>query len=257
VAVGSFVLAGIVAATAVLGLLITHLFQVRQSLGALLKRHEVERFGVLMWRMEQLTRSAERPFSADPKYVNELRSAHLPDTPKRQLLESALGSDWGTPRAYLHEVHYFALQVQTWRRAFPAVPVFSKCRRTRLLNDLFGPRLLATFLDHRLVALRLRRNEQEDPGYFATQYGLFEPGYKELVESLANDLLHPQPKRWWLPRLIWKQLDKKRRGRKPSGPISKALSMRRETIKKTLAPMSPVDPLLVARAEALDAAQPG
>jgi hypothetical protein len=184
------ILAAVSASIALGSLRTTRSFNARRELADLLQRLETSRLDLLMWRMDQATRRGLSSSSLAPKDVDELFAG-----PDAMLVKQALGSDRESLMAHMLDVYHFALRVHTWlapdQGSFLSF-VASGLRpatRVRLLNDTFGYRLLGTFLDHRIVACRLRRGDQGET-YYATQYGLFDPRYSRLVTTLYDDLAY-------------------------------------------------------------------
>lgn len=195
-------------------------FQTREALGKLLESYERAGWHTLMWRVEQLTRPSEGTnWSTAPVTPTELRKRLEGD--RRDLLDRALADDWSVPEAHMHNVYFFALRVQAWVAAG-----WMRRHRTRLANDAFGYSLLSTLLDHHIVALRLRRDDQPE-SYFPTFYGLFDREYSDLVRQLARDILV------------------KRRNQYP-GPVRKVLTNKQQAIDEGLAGMSPEDSAMLA-----------
>lgn len=171
------------------------------------------RLDLAMWRMDQLTRRGSAIDSMEPRDISMLRQ-ELKDRPLQlRTLNEALGSDWSLARAPMHDVYYFAQRVYEWLRPDRSAPATLLAdgmlprSKVRLLNNTFAHRLLAMFLDHRVVACRLRATERE-PTYYATYFGVFDQRYTELVEQLYLGLRGRQATNdagthgavWWIPK---------------------------------------------------------
>lgn len=167
----------------------------RRAISDLLEQLETTRLDLLMWRMDQLTRRGDRFWSTKPKDVDQLKREVAPDASALALVSQALATDWTSRTAHMHDVYHFALRVHTWLapdRSTLMSLVTSGMRtstKTRMLNDTFGYRLLGMFLDHRIIACRLRNARTADT-YYPTHYGLFDPRYTELVRRLFDDLVY-------------------------------------------------------------------
>jgi hypothetical protein len=184
----SVVVAAVSLTVAVASLWTTRAFNVRRELAELLQRLDVTRLDLLMWHMDQATRRNLPSDSLERKYIHDLLKGQ-----DAELVKKALGSDWPSLTAHMIDVYYLALRVHAWLspddRSFRSLPRsgIRPTTKVRLLNTTFGYRLLKMFLEHRIVACRLRR-EGKDEQYFTTSYGLFDGRYTTLVTKLYEDL---------------------------------------------------------------------
>jgi hypothetical protein len=167
----------------------------RRTLSELLERLEATRLDLLMWRMDQLTRRGDLLYSVNPRDVDQLERDTAANADELALVRQALSQDWGSLTAHMIDVYHFALRVHAWlgpdKSAFVTALTsgMRNSTKTRLLNDTFGYRLLSMFLDHRIIACRLRTTRAPDT-YYATHYGLFDPRYTALVQTLFDDLVY-------------------------------------------------------------------
>ena len=156
-------------------------------------------FFVRMWRLAQVSRT-DGPASIGEVTLHSLTRHEKPVV--ATLATAAFATDWSQPRADMFAVYFFALRVHAWLTNRDGGSVSSK---TRLLNDTFGHQLLGTFLNHWMLACRVRNAKVQDD-YYPTHYGLFDPRYRNLVQRLADDLLqdgrlqpavrHPMAEQW-------------------------------------------------------------
>lgn len=153
----------------------------RDTLERLLDYFDSQGFFVRMWRMDRLTRT-DGPNEIGIVDVSSL-IGHQRETARR-LAREALATDWTVNRADMFAVYFFALRVNSW---LVNSRDGSQSDRVRLLNSTFGHQLFATLLNHSMVACRLRSGQPA--GYYPTHYGLFDPDYTHLLDSLANDIL--------------------------------------------------------------------
>jgi hypothetical protein len=146
-----------------------------------------------MWRMDQMTRRGKDFWSITPMDIEDLRRSAADDPAALAIIRQALSTDWASPTAHLFDVYHFALRLYAWldptkgRKASLFQSGIQTPAKVRLLNDQFGYRLLAMFLDHQLVACRLRTQAQPEM-YYPTHYGLFDGRYRDLVTRLYEDL---------------------------------------------------------------------
>lgn len=156
-----------------------------ESLMSLVKFFDDNGFFVRMWRLDQLTRGKNRATPIEAVLISGLLTSKNPEVAK--LCKEAFGEDGGTDRADMYAVYFFALRLYAW---LDTAKGFSFSKKIRLLNDTFGHQLLTTFLNHRIVACRIRASNKHE-NYYPSYYGLFDSHYKKLLNSLADDLLLP------------------------------------------------------------------
>jgi hypothetical protein len=182
----AFLVAAGVLSVALIAYLSDRSFRTRDALSKLLEQFESSGFHVLMWRMEQVTRTGGKSSSIERVNIEELKKQITGDQAKakKHIIEEALGQDWDSPRAGMAELHFFALRMHAW---LDRTRFFRK-KRTRLLNETFGYQLLSTLLDHRIVACRIER-EDKDESYYPTQYGCLDHAYRDLADRLAKAFL--------------------------------------------------------------------
>lgn len=177
------VTAGAAVVIAALAFMSDRWFRRREGLSRLLERFESAGFYVLVWRGEYVTRPAGG--GADSLIrVNlaELGKMRMDASDARRMTQLLAAGD--VDRAGMHEIYFFALRTHAWLSETP----FLRRRMVGLLNDTFGFQLLSTFLDHRILACRLRRPDRP-ASYYAVQYGCLDPVYRDLVDRLAADFL--------------------------------------------------------------------
>jgi hypothetical protein len=211
--VASIVTTAFIGVVAFVALLSNRSFQTRDALGRLLEEFNARGFNVLIWRGEQVTRPGQGSWSLDTQDIDELR-ARLTKSHARgakgqlQVLNDLTGYDWAGNRVAMDEFQFFVLRLHAWVTS----DWFAwRARRLHLLNQAFGYELLSTLLDHRIIALRLRKSGEPDD-YYAVQYGLIEQPYRKLVTGLAKRTLarHFLTWRYDLPEPIYEVLDRKR-----------------------------------------------
>lgn len=139
---------------------------------------------VRMWRMDQATRGENGRSEIGTADIHELLNSG--NEARVALIRGALANDWSADRADMYSMYFFAYRLRAWCTGWFGQLLH---RRIRELNQVFGHQLFATFVNHQVVACRLR-NGSEPPGYYPTHYGLFDRQYSELVSRLGNELLN-------------------------------------------------------------------
>jgi hypothetical protein len=189
-----------------------------RSMDALLQIHEYfdnNSFFIRTWQLEQITRedsegNKTNPWSIQAIDIDEFRkkidTAHEKDRDnetkelKKRLINEAFA--WGVlGRADMFSMYFFALRVHAWLMTSKGNSLDD---RVRMLNSTFGHQLLSTFLDHQMVACRVR-NSRQPATYYPEHYGLFDKDYQDLVARLAKDLFRNKN----LPEEVYERLEKK------------------------------------------------
>jgi hypothetical protein len=187
----------------------------RRDLSTLRAYLDSTRLDIAMWRMDMMTRTGRHIYSIEPCDLDALRMRYVVGTPQRKIIDEAVADDWESPKAGMFDTYYFAIRVYEWlqpdRRPLltPFVDGMRQATKVRLLNEAFAHQLLTTFLDHRIVACRLRGSGRKTT-YFATHYGIFDSRYSRLVEVLYADLEERQQMTanlWMLPKRRQELLD--------------------------------------------------
>lgn len=155
------------------------------ALDRLFEHFDASGYFLRMWRMDQATRTDGPASIGAGRDVLSLLNDQRPVI--AALSRESLASDWSVSRADMYGVYFFAVRLNTW---LTTSRDGSQMDRVSLLNGTFGHQLMSTFLDHRIVACRLRRLGHE-ASYYPTHYGLFDPEYTSLFNQLADDLLAP------------------------------------------------------------------
>lgn len=153
------------------------------SLLKLIEYFDANGYFLRMWRLEQASRTDGDYASTGPAPIASLMQHAKPVI--SDLANEAFASDWNKPRADMYAVYFFALRMHAW---LGRPPRFTKDKKVRQLNDTFGHQLLGTFLNHGLVACRVRKSGVGQD-YYPTHYGLFDSDYQDLVRRLGADLL--------------------------------------------------------------------
>jgi hypothetical protein len=169
-------------------------FRKHDALANLLERFETNRYHVRTWRVEQATRvNGDQSWMIRPRTVKATKDSQAGRPRRVQAIEDALATDWGTERADMQALYFFALQVRAW---LPSNAFLARRWGAPLLNRTFGYQLLSTFLDQRITACRLLPDEDHvgvpsdhARTYYPTHYGLFDKAFSEVVDWLAADLL--------------------------------------------------------------------
>jgi len=178
--------AAIVGLVALFALSSDRFFRTRDALWRLLEQFERKSFHVRMWHTEQRTRRhppGQEPWETEPVDIDEFKETLTPQ--ELEIFEQLLGQDPKADRADLQDVYFFALRTQAWLASSRFRP---RWRKVRLLNSTFGYQLLSTFLDHQILACRLRRPD-EPPRYYPRNWGLLDESYTDFVDKLTKDLL--------------------------------------------------------------------
>ncbi len=161
--------------------------------------------------MEQLTRRGGKAWDINPRTVADYKNSIGAHEARLAVFNDALATDWSSERVDMQSLYFFALAVRAWLPRSPDPSAAAK--GARRLNETFGYQLFSTFLDQRIVACRLLPNlnhkdieEEERPAYYASNYGLYDPRYTELVDWLAKDIFE---RRAELPPRVDERLTKK------------------------------------------------
>ena len=152
-----------------------------ERLRDLMREFDERAYFVRFWRLHQVTKNKAYMSVSRDYGRNDLHEA------KREIWLDALSMNPSTLRADMYALHNFALRLNSWLSP-PETEAMSP-GDVSYVNDLFGPHLVGTFLNHRDFACRLKPPDDRSSDYYVRYYGVSDPIYTRTLDALLQDLL--------------------------------------------------------------------